>query len=249
MHYPIFKLQKDNSFIEFAPSRWWLITQININWTDILFLNNDTFEDETKNVRWWIPLMFPNAWPLKDDKIYNLKQHGFARNSWFDYEIFKDKFIMELCSNTETKKLFPFDFKLEIIGDFINNWVRIIEKITNTWNKPLPTCHWLHPYFFVKNEVKKDIVFSSQENNFYDTWSTWWTQIIDNPEKFEVDFKTHKIKFNYDQAYKYIWIWSESEKDFICIEPVINNENGLIDNPLMIAVWESIENFVEYNIV
>ena len=42
-----------------------------------------------------------------------------AINKWI--EIFKDKFVMELCSNTETKKLFPFDFKLEIIGEFINN--------------------------------------------------------------------------------------------------------------------------------
>ena len=33
------------------------------------------------------------------------------------------------------------------------------------------------------------------------------------------------------KEYEKIWIWSIPEKDFICIEPVMRDEGGLVNNP------------------
>jgi len=50
---------------------------LSINNTEILYLDRETFNDLTK-MYGRIPLLFPNAGPLKDGP-YNLPQHGFTR--------------------------------------------------------------------------------------------------------------------------------------------------------------------------
>jgi len=250
MDFEIFTFKKDNSFISFSPSRWWIITQINLNWKDLLFFNKETFEDKTKNVRWWIPVMFPNSWPLKDNNLYNLSQHWFARNSIWDYNIDNNSFTMMLNSSDETRAKFNYDFKLEIIWDIIENKAFVTQKITNTWKIDLPISCGLHPYFSVKNENKENIVFSSEKDNFYDIWSIWWTKVLDNKWVFFVDFDgDYRLKIDYDLNYKNIWIRSEEWKDFICIEPVLRNENWLLDNPFILEAWKSEKFKVVYEII
>ncbi|MDD3302842.1 MAG: hypothetical protein PHN31_04740 [Candidatus Gracilibacteria bacterium] len=250
MSFEIFTFKKDNSFISFSPSRGGIITQINLNGKDLLFLNKETFEDNTKNVRGGIPVLFPNAGPLKENNLYNLSQHGFARNSIWGYVIEQDKFSMIFSSNDDTKTKYNYDLKLEIIGEIIENKVLITQKITNTGKINLPISCGLHPYFYVKNEDKENIVFSSQEDNFYDIWSIGGTKVLDNKGSFYVDFNDdYKLKIDYDLNYKNIWIRSEEGKDFICIEPVLRNENGLLDNPFIVEAGKSVEFKIVYEII
>lgn len=227
------------SFVWFSPERGGLITNLNINWDEILFLNKETFYDLEKNVRWWIPIMFPNSWPIFDKNIFNLNQHWFARNSIFDSEIIENKLILTLKSNSDTKKLYDFDFEFKAIVEFIENWFKISQVIKNNSTINLPIASWFHPYFHIKNEDKVKIKFKNFSDNFFNIWSIWDTKYLDNISVLEVDFQKYILEFNYDKEFKQIWLWSEKEKDFLCIEPVLRKENWLIDNPVLILPWET----------
>lgn len=228
-----------NSYVWFSPERWWLITNLNINWEEILFLNEETFYDLEKNVRWWIPIMFPNAWPIFDKNIFNLNQHWFARNSVFESKIFENKLVLTLVSNIETKKVFDFDFLFSVEVEFIENWFKISQIISNTWVENLPISSGFHPYFYIKNEDRIKIKFKNFNDNFYNIWSIWDTKYLDNIDSLEVDFQKYILEFDYDKEFKQIWLWSEKDKDFLCIEPVLRQENWLVDDPVLILPWET----------
>lgn len=68
------------------------------------------------------PVLFPICGGLKDDKYilngkeYFLDKHGYARTSMFSVEkADEDSVTFLLCSNEETKKVFPFEYELRII--------------------------------------------------------------------------------------------------------------------------------------
>ena len=62
------------------------------------------------------------------------------------------------------------------------------------------------------------------------------------------DFIDYKIEFEFDEIFEKIWLWSELEKDFICIEPVLRDENWLIDNPIMINPLQTLEFWMKIKI-
>lgn len=254
MNLEIFTIQQNNTLISFCPERWWLVTSIKINWKEILYFDNETFIDIWKSIRWWIPVMFPNAWPLNDNSLYKLSQHWFARNMKWNYElIWENKFTMFLESDSETREQFDYNFKLEVIWEIISeNKIKFTQKITNTWDKILPIATGLHPYFKVKSENKSQIKFNFDWWEIIEkdiqNWSTWWTTFVDNPSEFIVFLpEIWNLKFNYSKNYKRIWIWSQENKDFICIEPCIWDYWCLTDNPTWINSWEELilENTIE----
>src|SRR6185295_326848 len=67
-----------------APDRGALVTGLNINGVEALYLDRATFDDATKNVRGGIPVLFPYAGKLDNETFLaagtKMKQHGFGRN-------------------------------------------------------------------------------------------------------------------------------------------------------------------------
>jgi len=71
---------------------------------------------------WWngsAPILFPNVGGLKDNKYtyrgaeYSLPQHGFARRSTFALlSAGPAGAVFELAANAETRKQYPFEFRL-----------------------------------------------------------------------------------------------------------------------------------------
>lgn len=240
-----YTIKKNNTSISCIPERWWLITSIKIQNKELLFLNEETLFNLEKNVRWWIPIMFPNAWPLRENNIYNLKQHWFVRNKVWEYEnISNEKFNMSLVSNEETKKDFDFDFRLDIFSEIISEKeIKISQQITNTSNDILPSSPWLHPYFYIKNEDKRNLkIFLWEELLDNYDFCDWKTVYLTNPHNIKMLFPDKSIiELNYDKKYQKLWIWSEFWKDFICIEPVYRDENALLDEPNLLLSWDIIK--------
>lgn len=250
MSFIIETFQLKNFKISLSTKRWGIITSIKQDDIEILYLNQETFFDITKNVRWWIPLLFPNAWPLKNEDIYKLSQHWFVRNSSFEIEKITDEIIiLNLILEKKYKEIFPYDFGYKLILQVENNSLKITQFIKNTWDLDMPISPGFHPYFLVDNDLKKDIKMSFSDDNFYDIWSVWATKELLNPWIFEVDFWEYMLEFDYDKIFKYIWLWSEKWKDFLCIEPVYERENWLIDNPYILWVGESIEMSMKVRVV
>lgn len=249
MNLEIFTYKKWNSFINFYPNRWGLITQVNLNWKDLLFLNEETLFDLEKNVRWWIPIMFPNAWPIKNDgkniKISDLKQHWFARNSVFSYKIKSDNFEMTLKSNSKTKKNYNYKFELKVVWEILNeNEIKITKVIKNIWGEDMPISPWFHPYFYISNHEKENIKIVQENYWLIKDYSfcEWNTIILKNYWDIEVE---NRFKLSFSKNYNNVWIRSESWKDFVCIEPVYKNKNAIIETPLLVKPWEEVKFYIK----
>lgn len=232
----------NNYQIWYSLVRWWLITSIKRWDRELLYLDLDTFYDLSKNVRWWIPILFPNVWPLRDNNKCNLYQHWFARNSEFKLiEQDKNKVSIWFKSSKHTLDKYNYNFEFYLEVKEIDDKIVITQIIKNIWDKPMPISSGFHPYFYIPNLTKRDIKFSFSDENYYDIWSIWETKELKNPWIFQVDFWKYTLDFDYNKIFKYIWLWSESQKDFICIEPIYELENGLLDNPYMIEVGDEIK--------
>ena len=127
--------------VKIAPKRGGLVTSFSINSTEILYLDRETFDDITKNVRGGIPLLFPNAGPLNCG-LYNLPQHGFARRMpWHIIEQNLNSITQQLLPDEETSENYPFNFELKLKLEVGNNKLTHSLTIKNTGNISMPTAY------------------------------------------------------------------------------------------------------------
>ena len=111
-----------------------------------------------KDPKFWTkssPILFPFVGALKDNryfyegKEYNLtSKHGFARDYEFQVSDQGDDYLEFLfASSDETKKVYPFDFKLYIKYVIKDKKLRIEYKIENLGEKEMYFSLGAHPAF------------------------------------------------------------------------------------------------------
>lgn len=252
----------ENNQVSFCRERGGIITSIKFKDKEILYLDKATLQNREVNVRGGIPILFPNAGPIESPQYTNLKQHGFARNSsnW-KTEKFINGFKETLMSTKETKKIFPYDFRFIINTNFekdgsftINQEVENLED-----NEELPLSMGLHPYFKVPQDIKGEIKFNFEGGKFIEEQIELWANgkyiSIDNPKVknpntvMEITIPTlGTLIIDASPLYKKIWIWSMPGKDFICIEPVMRDKGGLVENPEKIKIKETFRASVNFRL-
>ena len=245
----IFKIETitgpDGSEVSYCPERGGIITSIKLKDKEILFLDEETLKDPKVNVRGGIPILFPNAGPITASPEFpNLEQHGFARKSAWRAENVGSGFKETLLANEETKSMYPHDFRLSVAGQLEADSSFTIDcEVANiAANEELPLAMGLHPYFKVPNEEKNNIKFNFTGGEIaeeqVETWANGKAVSIDNPKvkdpeavvKIEIPSLGILI-IDASAEYEKIWVWSQTGKDFICVEPVMRNKNGLVDDP------------------
>ena len=238
----------DGSAFGFAPERGGIVTSIKLQGVELLYLDQETFDDGAKSVRGGIPILFPNAGPLTEGSGYTLKQHGFARtSSEWKYSATDDGFVEALQSDDLTREQFPYDCTTQLRGVFEDNGsVTLQQSVLNREaGKEMPVSMGLHPYFRVPNDQKRNIHFDfpggEQVAARFDEWSNDTMVSIDNPKANDPDAMLRimipglgTLVFDVSPEYQKIWVWSLPGKDFICIEPVMRDPNGLVDDPQMV---------------
>ena len=103
------------------------------------------------------PVLFPIVGRLWDNKYrndgvwYEMKQHGFARDSEFQpvYEE-ENALIYALESNEETRKQYPFPFVLQIGYRLKENRIEVMWTVENTGNKEMHFQIGAHPAFYYR---------------------------------------------------------------------------------------------------
>lgn len=120
------------------------------------------------------PLLFPNIGLTKahfNQIYYPLPKHGIVRTSEFILlNQTEDSILFGLESSPESKKMYPFDFKLEIGYRLINNEIKGTFKVLNTSFLPLPFNFGLHPAFRIplqENEQFSDYLIDFHSVNTY----------------------------------------------------------------------------------
>ncbi|MDD2225029.1 MAG: hypothetical protein PHP97_02615 [Candidatus Shapirobacteria bacterium] len=235
----------NNNEVSVCPERGGIITSLKLNNNEILYLDESTFKDTSVSVKGGIPILFPQAGPITiESQFSDLKQHGFARNSneWI-FTKTENGFIETLKSNPETLKKYPYKFEFSIIGKFEeDNSFTLTQKVKNEGDKEMPISIGIHPYFKVPSNEKENIDFNFPGGeiikNETEKWSNDGTTSINNPK---IADQSANLEVNIPSLgtliivpcveYQKIWVWSMSDKNFICIEPVMRDVNGLIENP------------------
>jgi galactose mutarotase-like enzyme len=109
------------------------------------------------NPKYWgkySPVLFPIVGTLKNNSyLYNgqvhaLSRHGFARDNDFNVKIkTEDSVTFSLTSNDDTRRVYPFDFELELTYRLKENTLHLEYAVTNKNTSVMPFSIGAHPAF------------------------------------------------------------------------------------------------------
>lgn len=239
----------------FSPERGGIITSLKLGGKELLYFDVGTFNDPAKNVKGGIPTLFPNAGPIEHPDFPGLKQHGFARNSIWELDSTTDRgFIESLHSDETTRELFPYDFLLKMHGKFEDDdSFTLVQEVKNeSADRAIPISMGLHPYFRVpadrKGEIKFDWPGGEIAEREIEKWNNGKAVSLDNPSTKEklvplniVIPELGTVVITASPEYRRIWIWSAGpDSNFICVEPMMRDKGGLVNNPEMIQPGQTI---------
>lgn len=237
-----------------------LSAQVNSKGAELFSLKNKVSDREyiwEGNSDFWgkhSPVLFPIVGTLRNNtytfknKEYQLPRHGFARDK--DFEVVyqtETEVTFSLKWDNETKKLFPFQFELQLNYSLSDDGIQLTYKVINLDATEIPFSIGAHPAFALKSEFDDySLEFETQEtlkcfpleNDLISDKS--FTIELQNKQMplaysiFENDaliFKT--LKSNYitileDKIpllkvtfsdFKNLGIWTKPNAKFICIEP------------------------------
>ena len=235
-----------------------ITAKINHNGAELYSLesNNKEYIWEGNPVFWGkhSPVLFPIVGTLKENTYtynsisYQLSRHGFARDTTFKLIEKKDDLaVFSIESNEDTKKVYPFEFELQLIYSLENNHLNISYKVINKGMGPMPFSIGAHPAialpgkfenYSIQFEKEEPLVYNLLENdlisNAVKTLPTLDNRVALDYSLFENDALIFKnLKSNYLTIFKnqipmvrmhyedfpHLGIWTKMNAPFLCIEP------------------------------
>ncbi|MFR8871135.1 aldose 1-epimerase family protein [Paraclostridium sordellii] len=203
------------------------------------------------------PILFPIVGRLKDNEtiidsnLYNMNQHGFARDMEFnliDKSINSTTYILK--SNSKTKSFYPYDFELTVKYTLIDTTINIDWKVFNKSNEDMYFSIGAHPAFnipfydnesindyFLKFECSKDINNYTLEGPFVSKKSEVKSidilnltpelfkndaLIYDNINKISIYSKNNTSSIDIKfESFPFVGIWSPYYKESNSIAPFL----------------------------
>jgi galactose mutarotase-like enzyme len=245
--------EQAHSRLEVVPERGGIITKWKIQGQDILYLDQERFANAQLSVRGGIPILFPICGNLPDNlfiynnKKYQLKQHGFARDSqWEVIDQSRDdsaKITLVLKSNEQTRSVYPFDFQLIFSYELKGNKLTINQAYTNKSKEIMTFCVGFHPYFWCldKSQLELDIPAQEYQNQItkeiynFDGFLDYTQEELDlafkelhNNYTFLIDHQRRlKVMINYSDLFSTLVFWTVKGKEYVCLEPWSAPRNAL----------------------
>lgn len=186
---------------------------------------------------WQAPILFPIVGPLKDKTYrykgvdYTLPQHGFARDH--DFMVIKnDKthLVLEQKATNETRKMYPFNYVLQVHYTLINKRLKIEYVVKNQSDDFMYFSIGAHPGFncpFEKGQKRSDyqLVFDKKKSpmskdkdgKFY---IEKHTQVFDEPGVLELPdnrFDEGSLCFNPNPFSKTTFVYKPTGKRYLSI--------------------------------
>lgn len=122
---------------------------------------NLLWEKQTDHWNRVSPHLFPIVGKLKNDqyelsgKLFHMSQHGFARDREFRLiEQTEREVLLELCSDAETRSLYPYHFSFRVRFTCLDNGVRISYETTNNDSETLLYSVGGHPAFHLEESLE-----------------------------------------------------------------------------------------------
>jgi galactose mutarotase-like enzyme len=238
------ELRTGRSAAAVVPSRGAIVTQLRLNDRDLLYLDEATLVEPTKNVRGGIPVLFPSPGPLAGGRFERagksgaMPQHGFARNQAWTVDppsgAPETSTSMRLDASAATRAAFPWDFAVAIRYELRADALRIEVHVENpSATESLPFALGFHPYFSVSDKARVTI-------------ATRATRAFDNVAKRVVPFRGFdltggevdmhlldhgsteselargdgtRLSLRASPEFTRWVVWSLPGRDFVCVEP------------------------------
>lgn len=200
------------------------------------------------------PILFPIVGTLKNnsfqvnDTKYQLSRHGFARDITFELIDKKENSAtFSIQSSTETLKVYPFEFELQIHYLLEEKKLNVAYKVINKTDSPLPFSIGAHPAFALNGnfedyelefEKEEPLIYSLLENDLISNNTKRVEQqdnlVLLNYPLFQNDAlifknlqsksltilknKTPLLKVDF-KGFPHLGIWTKINAPFLCIEP------------------------------
>ncbi len=198
------------------------------------------------------PILFPIVGRLFGDSFeyggekYYLPKHGFARKS--NFEIVRSEETeaeFRLCSGVDTKRVYPFDFELDVIFSLEGKSVSVTYRVKNTGDSSMFFSIGGHPAFNCKvGDFVKFDEYETLSTYTFDASSfrTGTKPFINRRKNIEITehlfdddalvfhgMKSHGVeivskggsrivRIDYGDV-PYLGIWAKPGAPFVCIEP------------------------------
>ncbi len=240
-------------------SNSYLTAQINHQGAELFSLKNNQLTEYIweGNPTFWgkhSPILFPIVGTLNNNSYtyngmdYHLSRHGFARDMTFDViEKSSNSVSFSLHSSDETRKVYPFDFELQVIYTLDENSLNIEYKVLNKSKSIMPFSIGAHPAFALPGNFENySLKFSNDEPLEYyllrnDLISNKTKKLIVINKRVELNYKlfendalifkslesntltilekTKPIVRTTFSGFPNLGIWTKKDAPFLCIEP------------------------------
>jgi galactose mutarotase-like enzyme len=222
-----------------APHRGGLLTSLSVRGREVLYLDQASFDDETKNVRGGNPVLFPSPGKLTGDTWAqgSLKQHGFARNlPWSVGALSTEdaaRATLTLDSSAATRAGYPHDFSLAYTYSLAGGRLGIDLEIRNSSAEEMPFGAGFHPYFAVPQADKAGARVTTHATEAFDNVSKQVVPYHLDLSAPEVDlhlldhgssasalsWADRRVTIEGSPEFSRWVIWTLAGKDFVCLEP------------------------------
>ena len=232
-----------------APWRGALVTSFQVRGEEVLYLDQETLEDERKNVRGGIPVLFPSPGKLTDDRWQcdgqggSMKQHGFARiQAWDVSTRAVDSLTLQLSSDATTLAQYPWAFSATLQVSVSPARLRLDMTLENRDSRAMPFALGYHPYFVVG--YKRHSTITSDATRAFDNvtkkagaFDGHFDLTSDELDLHLLDQTAHRmtlrreeggeIEVSASDAFAYWVVWTLKAKGFVCVEPWTAPANAL----------------------
>jgi galactose mutarotase-like enzyme len=236
-------LADEKARVEVIPSRGALVTRMNVAGDELLYLDESTVVDLSKNVRGGIPVLFPTAGKLPGDtypagrQSYTMPQHGFARRlPWVVRQEEKDLLVVGLKSSEETLKQFPWRFDAQLTFSLDGPQLTLDFDVENQDTQPLPVHLGFHPYFSVPQGSKAAASVATDATRGWDNRMgkvVPFTGLDLTAPEVDLHLLDHSkagttlhrglgrrpVKLSWSIEFQRLVVWTLQGKDFVCVEP------------------------------
>lgn len=214
--------------------------------TEVFYQDMDNIHSPERP-RCGIPFLFPVFGRTPEDSIYPMDIHGFGHTSkWKVVSHSKAELCLELIANEETRKVYPFEFRVELIFTVNDGVLNIHQIYQNQDEKDMPFAFGFHPYFAgnptkfsVKVDAEMEMDMATGQPKPFDKRLVQ----IDFPEgapesgAFFLQAKNsailnredgRQVHMQFDGSFNRLVFWAVKGKEFLCVEPINSSPNGLV---------------------
>jgi galactose mutarotase-like enzyme len=236
--------QAAGSRVLIAPQRGALVSSFRVGERELLYLDDDSFRDPTKNVRGGIPVLFPSPGKLAGDRWQwggrsgALPQHGFARTlPWQVSELAGDaaRLRLTLEANAITRASYPWEFRAELRFQLESTRLRLTFELHNLDRESLPFALGYHPYFLIPDLEKPRTRIDTQATRAFDNVTKQirpFTGFDLGARELDLHLLDHgsqraalhwpdatSLTIDASSEFRRWVVWTLGGRDFVCVEP------------------------------